>query len=118
MVLTDSGGIQEETTILNVPCLTLRETTERPVTVSHGTNRVIGTDPARIVHEGLRALRNPPLKRPPPPLWDGRAASRIVKVMLREMDAWTHAEAMIAARAASYDHTYKRIAAPGRRVTV
>ena len=80
LVLTDSGGIQEETTILGVPCLTLRETTERPVTVTHGTNRVIGTDPARIVDEALRALANPP--RPAgPPLWDGEAARRIVKVL-------------------------------------
>ena len=60
LVLTDSGGIQEETTILGVPCLTLRNTTERPVTVTHGTNRVIGTDPARIVAEALRTLDHPP----------------------------------------------------------
>jgi UDP-N-acetylglucosamine 2-epimerase (non-hydrolysing) len=85
MVLTDSGGIQEETTVLNVPCLTLRETTERPVTVSHGTNRVIGTDPDRIVREGLRALKNPPARNSPPPLWDGQAARRIVKVLLGEI---------------------------------
>jgi len=57
LVLTDSGGIQEETTILGVPCLTLRDNTERPVTVTHGTNRIIGTDPARIVAEALRTLR-------------------------------------------------------------
>jgi len=96
LVLTDSGGIQEETTILKVPCLTLRDTTERPVTVSHGTNRVIGTNPDRIVREGLRALSNPPARQSPP-LWDGRAATRIVKVLLRDRDVREHAGAGVAA---------------------
>jgi len=96
VVLTDSGGIQEETTILKVPCLTLRDTTERPVTVSHGTNRVIGTNPDRIVREGLRALSNPPARQSPP-LWDGRAATRIVKVLLRDRDVREHAGAGVAA---------------------
>jgi UDP-N-acetylglucosamine 2-epimerase (non-hydrolysing) len=84
LVLTDSGGIQEETTILGVPCLTLRENTERPVTVSHGTNRIVGTDPARIVAESLLALEQPPAPRERPPLWDGRAAERIVRVLRAE----------------------------------
>ena len=101
MVLTDSGGIQEETTILKVPCLTLRETTERPVTVSHGTNRVIGTDPARIVSEGFRALSNPPARRSPPPLWDGLAATRIVKILLGEMESREHADAVVVSHAAT-----------------
>jgi UDP-N-acetylglucosamine 2-epimerase (non-hydrolysing) len=82
VVLTDSGGIQEETTMLAVPCLTLRENTERPVTVTHGTNRVIGVSARRILDEGLRALEHPPLPQAPPPLWDGFAASRIVDVLL------------------------------------
>jgi UDP-N-acetylglucosamine 2-epimerase (non-hydrolysing) len=82
VVLTDSGGIQEETTILGVPCLTLRNTTERPVTVTHGTNRVIGTDPARIVDEALGVVNQPPRRTAAPPLWDGRAADRIVKVLV------------------------------------
>jgi UDP-N-acetylglucosamine 2-epimerase (non-hydrolysing) len=82
LVLTDSGGIQEETTMLGVPCLTLRENTERPVTVTHGTNRVVGVVPRRIVEEGLRALEHPPLPQAPPPLWDGYAAGRIVDVLL------------------------------------
>lgn len=82
LVLTDSGGIQEETTMLAVPCLTLRENTERPVTVTHGTNRVIGVAPRRIVDEGLRALQHPPMPQAPPPLWDGHAAARIVDVLL------------------------------------
>jgi UDP-N-acetylglucosamine 2-epimerase (non-hydrolysing) len=82
LVLTDSGGVQEETTILGVPCLTLRESTERPVTVTHGTNRVIGVAPRRIVAEGRRALGRPPIATAPPPLWDGDAAGRILDVLL------------------------------------
>jgi UDP-N-acetylglucosamine 2-epimerase (non-hydrolysing) len=82
VVLTDSGGTQDETTILGVPCLTLRDTTERWVTVTHGTNRVIGTDPKRIAPEVLRILDNPPRPTGPPPLWDGRAACRIVEILL------------------------------------
>jgi UDP-N-acetylglucosamine 2-epimerase (non-hydrolysing) len=81
LVLTDSGGIQEETTILGVPCLTLRDSTERPVTVTHGTNRVIGADPGKIVHEALTSLEHPAAPPAPPPLWDGRAAERIVEVL-------------------------------------
>jgi UDP-N-acetylglucosamine 2-epimerase (non-hydrolysing) len=82
VVLTDSGGVQEETTMLGVPCLTLRENTERPVTVTHGTNRVIGVAPRRIVEEGRDALAHPPSPQTPPPLWDGYAAARIVDVLL------------------------------------
>jgi UDP-N-acetylglucosamine 2-epimerase (non-hydrolysing) len=84
LVLTDSGGIQEETTILGVPCLTLREGTERPITVSQGTNRVVGTDPGAIVREALRTLSDPPPSNGTPPLWDGRAAARIVGILLAE----------------------------------
>lgn len=83
LVLTDSGGIQEETTILGVSCLTLRENTERPVTVTHGTNKVIGTDPARISKEALIALESPAQRKTsPPPLWDGQASARIVKQLI------------------------------------
>jgi len=83
LVLTDSGGIQEETTALGIPCLTLRENTERPVTVELGTNRVVGTDPARIVGEAQDALaRGRGGARPRvPPLWDGRAAGRILDAL-------------------------------------
>jgi UDP-N-acetylglucosamine 2-epimerase (non-hydrolysing) len=82
LVLTDSGGIQEETTILGVPCLTLRDNTERPATVTWGTNQVIGRDPRRIVEKALRTLNEPPRPKGPPPLWDGQAASRIVKILV------------------------------------
>jgi UDP-N-acetylglucosamine 2-epimerase (non-hydrolysing) len=81
LVLTDSGGIQEETTILGVPCLTLRSTTERPITVSHGTNRVIGTDPGAIVPAALSALDRPAPPTARPPLWDGQAAARIIDII-------------------------------------
>jgi len=92
VVLTDCGGIQDETTILRVPCLTLRDTTERRVTVTHGTNRVIGTDPRRIAPEVLQILDDPPRPTTPPPLWDGRAASRIVEILLsRQIAAGGHA---------------------------
>jgi len=81
IVLTDSGGLQEETTALGVPCLTLRENTERPVTVTHGTNRIVGTSPGRIV-EAAREVFDAPRPRPmAPPLWDGRAAERIVAIL-------------------------------------
>jgi UDP-N-acetylglucosamine 2-epimerase (non-hydrolysing) len=84
LVLTDSGGIQEETTALGIACLTLRENTERPVTVELGTNRVVGTDPGRIVAEAGEALARDRQKEPPrvPPLWDGRAAERILDALL------------------------------------
>src|SRR3989454_7600671 len=81
LVLTDSGGVQEETTALGVPCLTLRDNTERPATVTHGTNRVIGGDPDGVASEALRTLANPPAPRGRPPLWDGQAARRIVRVL-------------------------------------
>ena len=81
LVLTDSGGIQEETTILGVPCLTLRENTERPVTVTQGTNTMVGSDPQRIVAEALAILDGKGKAGRVPELWDGRAAGRIVKVL-------------------------------------
>jgi hypothetical protein len=74
LVVTDSGGIQEETTVLDVPCLTVRPNTERPVTVTEGTNLLIGTDPARIVEEGLKVLSGRRKSGRVPPLWDGHAA--------------------------------------------
>jgi UDP-N-acetylglucosamine 2-epimerase (non-hydrolysing) len=79
LVLTDSGGIQEETTALGVPCLTLRENTERPITVEEGTNEVVGTDPQRIVAAARRILSGSAKAGRRPELWDGRAAERIVE---------------------------------------
>jgi len=73
VVITDSGGVQEETTVLGVPCLTLRENTERPITVSEGTNRLVDPDGAQLVALALRARRNGCGK---PRLWDGRAGER------------------------------------------
>jgi UDP-N-acetylglucosamine 2-epimerase (non-hydrolysing) len=80
LILTDSGGLQEESTALGIPCLTLRENTERPVTVTHGTNRVVGTRTADIVEGFEQALAAPPPARMPE-LWDGRAAQRVAAVI-------------------------------------
>lgn len=81
LVLTDSGGIQEETTVLGVPCLTLRDNTERPVTTHAGTNRLVGTEPHRVREclDAILAGKWPSGK--PPPLWDGKAAERIVSII-------------------------------------
>jgi len=82
LILTDSGGLQEESTALGIPCLTLRENTERPVTVTHGTNRVVGTRTADIVEGFEQALAAPPPPRMPE-LWDGHAAQRVAAVISR-----------------------------------
>jgi UDP-N-acetylglucosamine 2-epimerase (non-hydrolysing) len=82
IVLTDSGGIQEETTVLGVQCLTLRENTERPITIEQGTNQLVGTDPARIIAGYRRARGNSDPARVPE-MWDGHAAERIVDILLR-----------------------------------
>jgi UDP-N-acetylglucosamine 2-epimerase (non-hydrolysing) len=84
LVLTDSGGIQEESTVLGVPCLTLRENTERPVTVTKGTNRIIGQDPEKILTATKDILAGHERKRQQPDLWDGHAAERIVEILKRE----------------------------------
>jgi UDP-N-acetylglucosamine 2-epimerase (non-hydrolysing) len=81
LVLTDSGGIQEETTALGVPCLTLRENTERPITVTEGSNRVVGNDPQMILREAIAALEGPPRSGRVPELWDGHTAVRIVDAL-------------------------------------
>ena len=82
LVLTDSGGIQEETTALGVPCLTLRENTERPVTVSQGTNLLVGTDPRNIMAAAGDILAGKRKAGRVPPLWDGKAAERIVEILI------------------------------------
>jgi UDP-N-acetylglucosamine 2-epimerase (non-hydrolysing) len=85
LVLTDSGGIQEETTILRVPCLTLRENTERPVTVELGTNQLVGRDPARIVAAYRKVMSGEARPARLPPGWDGSAAVRIADVIERAL---------------------------------
>jgi UDP-N-acetylglucosamine 2-epimerase (non-hydrolysing) len=80
-VITDSGGIQEETTYLGIPCLTLRDTTERPVTITLGTNELLGRDPGMLIESVRRVLGGEWKQGSVPPLWDGRASGRIADVL-------------------------------------
>jgi UDP-N-acetylglucosamine 2-epimerase (non-hydrolysing) len=82
LVLTDSGGLQEETTALGVPCLTMRKNTERPITVEEGTNVLVGTDPSKIVKEAMRILEIGGKFGQRPALWDGKSAERIIECLL------------------------------------
>ena len=84
VVLTDSGGIQEETTILGVPCITLRDNTERPVTLTHGTNVLVGSDCKKIIEEFTRVVRGQREIPSAPQLWDGYAARRIIRILVEE----------------------------------
>jgi UDP-N-acetylglucosamine 2-epimerase (non-hydrolysing) len=84
LILTDSGGVQEEATVLGVPCLTMRENTERPVTISHGTNRLVGTDPDAIVSAAMDSISTPKKSGSIPPLWDGKASERIVDTLIKD----------------------------------
>lgn len=86
LVVTDSGGIQEETTFLQVPCLTVRENTERPVTVEVGTNELVPLEPKRIVSRARRLMQEENRSYETPPLWDGKAATRIAEVLREELD--------------------------------
>ena len=81
MVLTDSGGIQEETTALGVPCITLRENTERPITVDEGTNTIVGTDADKIMASYHDVMETGGKAGRVPELWDGKAAERIVAII-------------------------------------
>lgn len=81
LVLTDSGGIQEETSVLGIPCLTLRENTERPITVTMGTNKIVGRDPEKIIAAAVTALSETSKKAVSIPLWDGHTAERIVDAL-------------------------------------
>jgi len=83
LVMTDSGGIQEETTALGVPCLTVRHNTERPMTVEVGSNTLVGTDPAQVVPAAVAVLEGRGKKGRVPDLWDGRAAERIARILVR-----------------------------------
>ena len=82
MVLTDSGGIQEETTVLGIPCLTMRDTTERPITITEGTNRLVGSDPDRIKLEAFEVLNGAMPQARVPEFWDGKTAGRIVDAII------------------------------------
>ena len=90
IVLTDSGGIQEETTVLKVPCITLRENTERPITAEIGSNQIVGTDPEKILAAYRNATGGEWREPQIPPLWDGKAAERIVAVLLEELQCPGH----------------------------
>jgi UDP-N-acetylglucosamine 2-epimerase (non-hydrolysing) len=85
-MLTDSGGLQEETTALGIPCLTLRENTERPITVDEGTNIIVGTDPDKIRDQSAAILEGKGKSGRVPELWDGRASERIVDAIVRLLD--------------------------------
>src|SRR5581483_7703238 len=108
VVLTDSGGIQEETTILGVPCITLRENTERPVTLTHGTNVLVGADSGKIVDEFARIMRGARAPVTPPQFWDGHAATRIIQLLVEdhapmeraELSSWQDGESAASVRPA------------------
>jgi UDP-N-acetylglucosamine 2-epimerase (non-hydrolysing) len=81
IVMTDSGGVQEESTFLRVPCLTLRDNTERPITITHGTNTLVGSRPVDLARTAFATLARHDAAKPPPPLWDGQASDRVVEVL-------------------------------------
>ena len=85
LVLTDSGGIQEETTILKVPCITLRESTERPITAEVGTNQIVGTDPGKILEAYRRVITGNCCEPQIPEFWDGKAAERIADILVEKL---------------------------------
>ena len=81
VILTDSGGLQEESTFFGVPCLTVRDNTERPVTITHGTNKLVGTEYTNIPNEVEQAVSGPVVRSTRPELWDGKAAKRIAEIL-------------------------------------
>jgi UDP-N-acetylglucosamine 2-epimerase (non-hydrolysing) len=84
LVLTDSGGVQEETTVLGIPCVTLRDNTERPITIAKGTNVLAGRKTHKIIAQSLKALFRKKRSTSKPRLWDGHAADRIVKILSKK----------------------------------
>jgi UDP-N-acetylglucosamine 2-epimerase (non-hydrolysing) len=86
VVITDSGGIQEETSYLGVPCITVRDSTERPITVSMGTNTIVGFDMGRLRNEVTRVLNGEVSRGSVPPSWDGHSGERIAKLMSDRLD--------------------------------
>ena len=83
-VMTDSGGIQEETTVLKIPCLTLRNTTERPITITYGTNVLCGNEPKKIIKEAEKIIKGEKKKVKPLKFWDGKTADRIIKILVKK----------------------------------
>lgn len=84
LILSDSGGIQEETTILGVPCLTIRENTERPITITEGTNTLVGTSSEKIITHAMEILNGAEKVGHIPKFWDGKAAKRIINILMRQ----------------------------------
>jgi UDP-N-acetylglucosamine 2-epimerase (non-hydrolysing) len=84
-VLTDSGGIQEETTFLKIPCLTLRENTERPITIEVGSNMLVGMNPEVIIQQSRQIMTGQWKKSQVPELWDGHTAERIVQILTEKL---------------------------------
>ena len=82
VVSTDSGGIQEETTVLGIPCITLRDTTERPITLTQGTNVLAKNEPEKIISEAAKILEGKTYNGTFPPFWDGHTAERIVRILV------------------------------------
>lgn len=85
LMFTDSGGVQEETTVLGTPCITLRRNTERPITVEKGTNVLVGGEPDKILSEAERILACESCEKKVPPLWDGKAAARIADIVVKHI---------------------------------
>jgi UDP-N-acetylglucosamine 2-epimerase (non-hydrolysing) len=84
LVITDSGGMQQETTVLNVPCLSLRDTTERPITIEEGTNILVWNDTSQIIEEAFKILDGQGKKGKCPALWDGKAAERTIDILVKQ----------------------------------